>query len=261
MPIAYEDAMELLVRWLRNPDHGNFSSYGYEVYLPSLVMTYLRRQGIRPDLQEGQAHEIISDFYAPAWDLCRRGILRPGIRTYGAQATADGSSGNGYSITPFGRQWLSEADRDTFVPTEPERFGQMLARYRDRFGPGYQERGQEAIRCYGAHAYLACCAMCGAATESILLATAIAKTGNEEQVMREYTTAGGRRRVENLIIGQAQRGLQDEYRGYTSLLKYWRDEAAHGKSSGITDNEAYTALAHLLRFGMFVNDHWSELTT
>ena len=261
MPIAYEDAMQLLVRWLRNPDHGTFSRYGYDVYLPSLVRIYLRQQGAHSGEGERQEHEIISDFYAPAWDLCRRGILRPGIRTYGAQATDDGNAGNGYSITPFGRQWLSETGHDTFVPTEPERFAQMLARFRDRFGPGFQERGQEAIRCYGAHAYLACCAMCGAAAESVLLATAIANTGNEEQVLRDYATASGRRRVENLILGQAQRALQEEYRGYASLLKYWRDEASHGRASAITDNEAYTALALLLRFAMFVNDHWNELTT
>jgi hypothetical protein len=261
MPIAYEDAMELLVRWLRNLDHGSFGSYGYEVYLPALVRTYLRQQRVNPIQEEQQAYELISDFYAPAWDLCRRGILRPGIRKYGAQATPDGSSGNGYSITPFGRQWLSDVDRDTFVPTEPERFGQMLARYRERFGPGFQERGQEAIRCYGAHAYLACCAMCGAAAESILLATAIGKTGGEERVLHEYASANGRRKVENIILGQAQAGLQGEYRGYISLLKYWRDEASHGKPSAITDNEAFTALALLLRFAAFVNDRWEELTS
>ena len=53
--------------------------------------------------------------YAAAWDLCRRGILRPGVRAYNAQAAADGASGNGYSITPFGQQWLAESDRDDFA--------------------------------------------------------------------------------------------------------------------------------------------------
>jgi hypothetical protein len=43
------------------------------------------------------------------------------------------------------------------------------------------------------------------------------------------------------------------------LLKDWRDEAAHGKPSGITDNEAYTSLAMLLRFAQFVNDNWNTL--
>jgi hypothetical protein len=254
--------MALLVSWLQHPDYGNYGRYGYDVYLPSLIMSYLQRERrLPPDETQRQMIGMIDDFYAPAWDLCRRGILRPSVRTFGAQSTPDGSAGNGYSITPFGSQWLGEENRDTFVPTEPERFGQLLERFRDRFGAGFQERSQEAIRCYGAHAYLGCCSMCGAAAESVLLATAIAKTGNEPQVLREYATAGGRRRLENRIIGQTPQALQTEYRGYTSLLKYWRDEASHGRSSGIIDNEAYTALALLLRFAMFVDDHWTELTT
>jgi len=186
----------------------------------------------------------------------RRGILRPGVRAFNAQATADGASGNGYSITPFGHQWLAESDRDDFVPTEPERFAQMLAPYQGRFGSSFQERGQEAIRCYGAHAYLACCTMCGAAAEAILLATAIAKS-DESTVLKQYNSSGGRRRVENLILGKARQELRDV--GYMTLLKYWGDQAAHGKLSGIKDNEAYTSLALLLRFAIFVNENWVEL--
>jgi hypothetical protein len=203
MSISHEDAMALLVEWLRKPDHGNYTRYGYDVYLPGLVMNALLTQRRLPRHEaEPQMHEMVSDFYAPAWDLCRRGILRPGIRAYGEQATPDGSSGNGYSITPFGRVWLAEADRETFVPTEPERFAQMLARFQNRFGAGYQSRGQEAVRCYGAHAYLACCVMSGAAGESILLATAIAKDGEEERVLKLYAASGGRLKIENLFSGK-----------------------------------------------------------
>jgi len=253
MPISHEDAMRLLISWLRKPDHGDFSRYGYEIYLPALVMKYLRDCGI-----QGDVNEMISELYAPAWDLCRRGILRPGIRAYGQQATADGSSGNGYSITPFGRLWVAEADHETFVPTEPERFGQMLAQFQNRFGKGYQARGQEAVRCYGAHAYLACCVMSGSAGESILLSTAIAKDGDEQRVLKLYAASGGRLKIENLIFGQAQGSLQAEYRGLSSLMKYWRDEAGHGRASNISDNEAFHSLASLLRLSTFMNDNWDE---
>lgn len=256
-PLTYADATTLLVRWLREPDHGGYGSYGYGVYLPAMVRTHLAKQGVQHDMQVAKLSEMMPMLYAAAWDLCRRGILRPGVRAFNAQATADGASGNGYSITPFGQQWLGESDRDDFVPTEPERFAQMLAPYRERFGPSFQERGQEAIRCYGAHAYLACCTMCGAAAEAIVLATAIAKS-NEPTVLKQYNASGGRRRVENLILGQARQELRDEYVGYMTLLKYWRDQAAHGRLSGIKDNEAYTSLALLLRFAIFVNDNWAE---
>jgi len=259
-PLTQADATTILVRWLRAPDHGDYGSYGYGIYLPALVRTHLAKQGIRHDEQDVKLHEMMPMLYAAAWDLCRRGILRPGVRAFNAQATADGASGNGYSITPFGQQWLAEADRDDFVPTEPERFAQMLAPYRERFGPSFQERAQEAIRCYGAHAYLACCTMCGAAAEAILLATAIAKA-DEATVLGQYNASGGRRRVENIILGKARQELRDECVGYMTLLKYWRDQAAHGKASGIKDNEAYTSLALLLRFAIFVNDNWGELVS
>jgi hypothetical protein len=236
-PFTQADAAALLVRWLREMDHGAYGSYGYGVYLPALLRRHLEQQGVQYRQQESQLQDMMPMLYAAAWDLCRRGILRPGVRAFGGQATADGASGNGYSVTPFGEQWLAEADHDDFVPTEPERFAQILAPYRERFGPSFQERAQEAIRCYGGHTYLACCTMCGAAAEAILLATAIAKA-DEATVLKEYNTAGGRRRVENIILGKARQGLRDEYVGYMTLLKYWRDQAAHGKASGLKDNEA-----------------------
>lgn len=103
--------------------------------------------------------------------------------------------------------------------------------------------------------------MCGAAAESILLATAIAKTGDEQKVLAAYSTAKGRASVENMVIGQATDNLKREFQGLTSLLKYWRDAAAHGQASTISDNEAYTSLALLLRYGTFVSEKWQELTT
>jgi len=252
-----EDATKLLIKFLRKPNHGSFARYGYEVYLPAILITYFRQQGIQET--EQKLRELSPIFYAAGWELCRRGILRPGVTHHGAQATADGGAGNGYSITPFGRSWLQEADQDDFVPTEPERFGEILANYKSKFGVGFHERAQQAIRCYGAHAYLACCAMCGASTESIILAAAIKKQ-NPESVLKAYASANGRHKIENIIIGKAKKHLQHEYKAYTELLKYWRDEAAHGKSSGIKDDEAYIALAMLLRLAMFIKDNWSELT-
>jgi hypothetical protein len=44
------------------------------------------------------------------------------------------------------------------------------------------------------------------------------------------------------------------------LLSYWRDEAAHGTASEISETEAHTALGRLVRFAQFASDHWNELT-
>jgi len=258
MSLSQADATNLLIGWLQSPDHGDYGSYGYDVYLPNLVRIHLRKNRVEQDQAERQLRAMMPALYAAAWELCRRGILRPGIHSYHAQATADGASGNGYSFTPFGRQWLTESNRDSFVPTEPERFAAMLAPFRDLFGAAFHERAQEAIRCYGAHAYLACCSMCGAAAESVLLATAIAKA-DEATVLAQYNRNGGRKHVENLIFGKSRQDLQKEYMGYSTLLKYWRDQASHGHTSGIQDNEAYTSLALLLRYAHFSHDNWTEL--
>jgi hypothetical protein len=200
---------------------------------------------------------VSSYFYNAAWNLCRRGILRPGASCYRGQET---SFNDGYSVTSFGGQWLQESNQDDYVPTEPERFAKMLDLVGSRLGNAYRERAQEAIRCYGAHAYLACCAMCGAATESILLSVAIEKTQDEKSILRDYDTSGGRGRIEKIILSGEKETFKNEFRMFTSLLKYWRDAASHGKIFGIADNEAYTSLGLLLRFSKFVFDNWENLT-
>lgn len=256
-----EDAEQIILQWVRDGSPTSYSNYGYDIYLPNVIRSFLQSQQIDSDRGDGhlRKQELSPVFYAAAWELCRRGIIRPGVKILDAQATTDGSSGNGYSITPFGKQWLEESDKDSFVPTEPGRFAEMLKPLQSRFGPVFFERSQEAIRCYGAHAYLACCVMCGASVESILLATAIAKTNDQEGVLKEYATSRGRSRIENKIIGQSKEFIKREFSAYTSLLKYWRDKASHGKASKISDNEAYTSLALLLRFAMFVNDVWGDI--
>jgi hypothetical protein len=103
--------------------------------------------------------------------------------------------------------------------------------------------------------------MCGAAAESILLAVAIQKSGDEAATLTLYRTASGRRRVIEGIIGQARQTIAEPFRSATGLLSYWRDEAAHGLASAISEIEAHEALARLLRFAQFATENWDELTS
>jgi hypothetical protein len=258
-----EDAVHLLVDTMRRHGPGQTQSYGYELYIPEIIRAYIRAanpkaQGLDIDTEiYKRKNELAPAFLAAAWELCRRGIIRPGVYGLGYQSTDEGSAGFGYTVTPFGRQWLAESNRDDYVPVEPGRFGQMLAPFSPRFGAAFQERAQEAIRCYGAHAYLACCAMCGAAAESILLATAVAQQG--ESAVEAYLSSKGRSRLEASLLGQVSDQTRREFLGFTALIKYWRDAAAHGAPANLSDNEAYTSLAMLLRFAQFATDHWDEL--
>jgi hypothetical protein len=266
--VGVEDAFHIIVRDLHDrllSGRGLRHNYGYDLYLPYVMGSYVGRHTGEDTIPALERHReeiqaLSPAFYGAAWELCRRGILRPGVWQYRAQVTDEGSGGNGYSLTPLGKEWLEHAGAYDYVPVEPARFALMLDRYAPRFGPAFKERAQEAIRSYGALAYLACCAMCGAAAESIVLALAVEKRGGEQAVLNEYLASGGRTRIERSLVGQQPDPIKREFTGYTSLLKYWRDNAAHGAVSGITDNEAYTSLAVLLRFAQFAEDRWSDLT-
>jgi|SRR5271163_1071581 len=94
--------------------------------------------------------------------------------------------------------------------------------------------------------------MCGAGAESILLAAAISKSGDGKAVLMTYRAASGRRKVVESVAGQAKPTIAEPSRSATGLLSYWRDEAARGLASAISEIEAHEALARLLRFAQFV---------
>ncbi|NCS99752.1 hypothetical protein GW765_02095 [Candidatus Parcubacteria bacterium] len=263
--LNHEDALKYIVQYLGFKDTQGFSTYGYDLYLPNAMRKWCQEHTSQLGVQAHEAEKFVYDispyFYEAAWELCRRGILRPGVQSYGKQSTDDGSAGNGYSITPFGKQWLSESDKDIFIPTEPGRFSEMLAPFSKIFGSGFHERANEAIRCYNGHTYLACCVMCGAAAESILLHLAIQKEGVEEKVLKLYKASNGRKKLEDLIVGQQKQNLKIDFEVCFGLLKYWRDEAAHGRKSTITESEAYTSLALLLRCAQFAQGNYQSLTS
>jgi len=262
---SVDDALQFLTGFLRdNQGRGNVvGHYGYDVYMTQICRAYAR-EVLRVANHDGPEVEqavpgLSAVFYEAAWELCRRGILRPGVKRHREQSTDDGAAGNGYSFTSRGRQWLADAE-SVFIPVEPARVAQLLSRFRERLGEGFFQRAQEAVKCHSSTAYLACCAMCGAAAESILLALAVAKSGDEAQVLATYRTASGRQRItQNLLHGQPAR-LSNSFTELTALLNYWRDDAAHGTASEISEFEAYEALARLLRFAHFATDHWDQLT-
>ena len=130
-----EDAELLIIRWIREKPKTEHSNYGYDVYLSNVIRWHLHESGERDQHAVVQSiPNLWPTFVAAAWELCRRGVIRPGVRQIREQSTDQGSAGEGYSITPFGAQWAAESDRDDFVPTEPQRFAQMLAPYVKRFG-------------------------------------------------------------------------------------------------------------------------------
>lgn len=265
--VDLEDSINFILLFLKDPavqrHAAGYGDPGYDVFLTSIVRAYLVHTVPPAQLQlepmVAQRREELEVFLDAAWQLCRRGILRPGVRNLQQSGNSHGHAGQGFSLTSYGKAWIAAANPE-LIPTQPGRVTQLLAKASPRFGSGFSERSQEAAAAYQGGTYLASCAMCGAAAESILLAIAVAKARDEKAVIDEYTSSSGRLRVEKRIWSGLPLPVQEEFRRYTALLKYWRDAAAHGRATHITEAEAYTSLVLLLRFALFVNERWEELT-
>jgi hypothetical protein len=161
------------------------------------------------------------------------------------------TAGDGFSLTAFGRSWVERYDQPGPFPLDPGRFAAILSPYVDLFGPGFEERASEAAGCYRALNYLACCSMCGAACESILLALAIGKRGGDERaVLSVYLARDGRRKLIDLIVSNLPGWLSEAIRTASGLLSYWRDASSHGHAIGIGEFQAHEALSRLLRAAM-----------
>lgn len=199
-------------------------------------------------------------FYDAVWDLASRGILRPIASPIGNPETSR-LVGHLYALTGLGKAWLANVPNDVALPSEYGRFAQLLASFRSSFGDAYYLRSQEALRCYRAQCYLACCAMSGAAAESIFLALVTEKLGDAHLVLTEYQRAKGR----SWLLSNLEATQNSEVRRQLSLsadlLKYWRDSASHGAPSAIHEPEAFTALLILLRLAQFATDRWDELVS
>jgi hypothetical protein len=102
--------------------------------------------------------------------------------------------------------------------------------------------------------------MAGAAAESILLATAISKNGDEEQVLNAYRGNRGRQAVLNIIVGQAGAPRRNTLTTFAGIISLWRDDAAHGQASPIDTSNADETLRQLLHMCQWVAREWDNLT-
>ena len=261
-----DDAATFIVDCLQKPRSADgYPNFGYDIWLPLVIVAYIREverstESVQ-DLYRShrRVDELSRFFYDAAWGLCRRGIFRPGIKDARGLGSSDGAGPDGYCLTSIGRSWI-EAGAPAVFFADPDRLTQLFGRFSPQFGSGFLQRAAEAVTCHRFGAYLGCCAMCGAAAESILLAVAIAKSGDDAATLAMYRAANGRRRVIDRVLGQARPAIAEPFRSATGLLSFWRDDAAHGRASEISEIEAHEALARLIRFAQFADENWDDLT-
>ncbi|HEY6259000.1 MAG TPA: hypothetical protein VIY51_24750 [Xanthobacteraceae bacterium] len=259
----FDDAYEVLIKYLaalpesKGKDARSKQSQGHggDLWIPHVVQGYWQS---RRDASEELDDHHFQPFYDAAWELCRIGVLRPGEFAPRGWATDAGLfSGDTFSITKFGRAWLKDASQRPVA--DPSRLAQALQGFADRLGGGFAQRATEAVKTYRSGNYLAACVMAGAAAESILLALAIAKTGDEAKVLVEYNTTGGPRRVTKRVTSNVSAQLGNQLETALQALGHWHDAANHGTMTAVSEVEAHIGLTDLLRLAQFVHDHWAEL--
>jgi hypothetical protein len=234
------------------------ATYGNDVWITKIAEAYWQ-----PRMPAGPLVDLDDDhfrpFYDAAWELARIGVLRPGAFAPRGQAIGNQLfSGDGFSITQFGREWLRDAGNRPV--RDPSRLADVLNAFAAKFGAGYAQRATEAVATYRTSNYLAACVMSGAAAESVLLSVAIEKEKDEAKVLAMYRASGGRGRVTKLVTSNLAAGLAAQLETALQVLHYWRDDAGHGTRTTISEIQAHASLTQLLRLAQFASDHWAQLT-
>ena len=231
--------------------------YGCEVWIPELALKYWRTRDTASVTWQTEWSSLgaprLDPFAEAAWQLCLKGVLRPGPG--GDHVAQTGTSvGFGFTLTAFGVEWAMNAPNQ--APTDPTRFGALLQQIPRNYGPAFLPRAVEAASCYRSANYLACCAMAGAAAEAILLTISAAKVGGQEEAIRIYHSSGGRNKTLNRVAGTLPKQLKSDITSLANLVSFWRDEAAHGISTVISEIQASMALTHLLNFAQIIHHNW-----
>jgi hypothetical protein len=262
--IAYpsvEDALDYLIDAMRIGPRA-VAAYGYDVFLPNIVREFATSQ-LQPHAPGSMRFEVDAAteklsraFLDAAWQLCQLGVLRLGVSETGRQST---QTGEGYSITAFGSKWLEDHVKPAYVPTDPGRIAGLLTKRQDLFGSIYVLRANDAALCYSAHAFYACCAMIGAAAESIVLAAAIQKL-TEPKALKLYHGTHGRKSLTDKVLANCPEYVVREFLLHAGLIDLWRDQSAHASAGALGETEAFTNLRGLIKFAHFAEARWEHLT-
>lgn len=256
----YEHFIDYLKRTVNGQIYKRSGSHVFDLMVTEVLDDFLSKEGVVGHNEQITAHSQLSGrFLSVCWELCLRGILRPSVANLNWEKAIESVTGNGYSITEQGRVWLKGSEQN-FLLIASKSFANLLSNFSDLYGLAFKERARDAVVAYDAGAYLACCAMCGAACESIYLSLAIAKNGNAEEILKKYRASDGRKQLRNLLESKLSGGLIRSLESGFNILAYWRDMTAHGESTNVGQSEAKAALNTLLGLAQLGSERWKDIT-
>jgi hypothetical protein len=250
MTVHIDTIFEHLVEYLARIAHDQQSrrqNHGADLYVPNVMDRYWQQHGVS---SSEQTDEHVGAFYDAVAELCRIGVLRMGYKNPARTGVASGGDiDRKFSLTAHGIRWVESAgDRQVIE------IGRMAELFDDfpKFGDAFRQRAKEAVGTYRTRNYLASCAMSGAAAEAVLLAIGFAKLG-EAETLKRYRRPQGRSELLKAITPDIQ------FSSALSIMSYWRDEAAHGRTSEIGEMNAWGALTQLLQLAQYGERNWSRL--
>jgi hypothetical protein len=261
-----DDALSRLVAWLRpravkrasEKDSSKPLHFALKGFIDEVAQQHWKLMHPQETSFQIDANTNSEPLHNAAWELVRRGALVPAM--WRESAGDYRFTGEQFRVTSRGAVWLVMAS-DAPLPSEGGRFRDYLASHSTRMRPSFLLRASEAVLCYQTGAYLASCAMTGAAAESVLLSLAIAKDGDEVRVLAQYQQSRGLRKIRDLLTQQRDSDIHGHVDNLAELLKYWRDEAAHAGDARIDEEAAFMALVLLLRLVRFADQRWEAIVS
>jgi hypothetical protein len=135
-----DEAIALTIGILRDE---RAKQYGYDLYPPQVARAFVERARDIPDSDRDRVvRELTPVCMDAAWELCRRGLVRPGVKNIGEQAVSE----TGYSLTIGGRAALANIDPANVLIMQPGSLAATFATFAQRFGDGFRQRSTETPR-------------------------------------------------------------------------------------------------------------------
>lgn len=259
--IHTEECYSFFVGWLQQRlTRGHWDAGDYDFQVSQVFHDFLSARNLIPNgmWQTDFIHGWLSNkFQDVAWSLAVQGAIRPTRRTLLRTIVKDHVV-DGYSLTTDGQTWLTSESTDIFA-RGPQHLVKLLCEFESNFGSDYATRAREAANSLNARCYLACCAMCGAAAESILLCLSTEMLGSRAEAERIYYGKSGRDRLYKALTDQKAQGLQNTISSAFNILKHWRDESSHGASSSCGRDHAMEAIRILHSLAQTAKKDWAIL--